>query len=139
MLLVLLGECGCASAERGSIESKPHAHADWAAKSAAREGEGGVDGCRDDGEERPVVVMHQVGALRKVGADHGALAVGEEWVVAAMGRERAFGQPDDDHVIEFEAERELELAQPLADRSGYTGYRTALATARRELLAARRR
>ena len=28
MLLVLLGECGCASAERGSIESKPHAHDD---------------------------------------------------------------------------------------------------------------
>jgi len=38
-----------------------------------------------------------------------------------------------------EAERELDLAKPLADRSSYTGYRTALATARRELLAARRR
>ena len=38
-----------------------------------------------------------------------------------------------------EAERELELAQPLADWSGYTGYRTALATARRELKSARGR
>ena len=38
-----------------------------------------------------------------------------------------------------EAERELELAQPLADRSSYTGYGNALAKARRELLAARRR
>lgn len=38
-----------------------------------------------------------------------------------------------------EAERELDLAQPLADQSSYTGYRTALATARRELLAARGR
>ncbi len=38
-----------------------------------------------------------------------------------------------------EAEHELDLAQPLADQASYTGYRDALAKARRELLAARRR
>lgn len=38
-----------------------------------------------------------------------------------------------------EAERELDLAQPLADQSSYTGYRTALTKVRRELLAARQR
>ena len=52
-----------------------------------------------------MIVVHEFAALGKIGADDRPVAVGEQRIVASSGRERTLRHADDDHLVEFEAQR----------------------------------
>ena len=52
-----------------------------------------------------MIVVHEFAALGKIGADDRPVAVGEQRIVASSGRERTLRHANDDHLVEFEAQR----------------------------------
>ena len=57
-----------------------------------------------------MLALHPVGPQGQLAGGAGPLVVGEEGVVAHGGRERALGEPEDDHQVEVEADAHLDGA-----------------------------